>query len=80
MKVYLVEKDNCESYEDYHDWIDGAFKTFRGASQSLINEGFEPYYERHFGESRLRFFWEESDEYMAKCQGARIIEIEVVGE
>lgn len=77
MKVFLVEKDNCESYEDNRKWISKAFKTYRGASQWLIDQSFEVYYETFTGVEDLWFFWQESDEYMAACEGARIIEMEL---
>lgn len=43
MRVYLIEKDNGETYEDYHTHIDGAFTTYRGATESLLSEGYKPH-------------------------------------
>ncbi|WP_156341140.1 hypothetical protein [Cytobacillus solani] len=43
MKVYLVEINNYESFEDYRAWIEKAFTTYRAASQWLIEDGFEVY-------------------------------------
>ena len=43
MKIYLVEKDNGQSYEDRYTWIESAFVSFRRASQDLLNQGFTPY-------------------------------------
>lgn len=43
MRVYLVEKDNGESYEDYRTRTTGAFMTHRGASESLLDDGYSPY-------------------------------------
>lgn len=77
MKIYLIKKDNCETYEDYYEWISNAFTTFRGASQLLIDQGFEVYYHTFNGKGDIRFLWQESEEYMSRCKGARIIEIEV---
>ena len=77
MKVYLVEKDNCESYEDFYKWIAGAYTTYRGATQSLLDEGFEVYYDTFWSGDDIRFYWQESDEYMADCQGAKILEFKV---
>lgn len=48
MKIYLVEKDNGETYEDYHTSITGAFTSFRSASESLIKKGFKPYLDIDF--------------------------------
>ena len=43
MKVYVVEVDNGQEYEDYEDHIEGIFKSYRSAAQHLINNGFVPY-------------------------------------
>jgi len=70
MKVYLVELDNGLSFEDYYSWIEKAFTTYRGASQWLIDEGFEPHLEHDiYGDLELSFSTENND--------AKIIEIEV---
>ncbi|WEG18594.1 hypothetical protein PQ478_08930 [Alkalihalophilus pseudofirmus] len=76
-KVYLVETDNGEAYEDYFSSVVKAFTTYRAASEWLISEGYEPYYEMFHGEGRLRFYWEESDEYMSDCSFGKIIEMEL---
>ncbi|WP_156319104.1 hypothetical protein [Cytobacillus solani] len=78
MKVYLVEINNYESFEDYRAWIEKAFTTYRAASQWLIEDGFEVYPLYNYkGEWELDFYWQESNEYMADCRGAGIIEIEL---
>ena len=77
MKVYLVDVDNGESYEDYRHWIEKIFTTYRGASQWLINEGYKVYPECRQGEWKLYFLWRESDEYMANSNFAEIIEMEL---
>lgn len=77
MKVYLIEKDNCESYEDFYKWISSAHSSYRGASQSLIDEGFEAYIELYAGKYDVRFYWQESNQYMAESRGAKIIEMEL---
>lgn len=79
MKIYLVEKNNCEPYEDYHSWIETVYTSYRDASQSLIDDGFEAYYWSINSIGDLRFYWQESDEYMADCQGARVLERELKG-
>jgi hypothetical protein len=45
MKVYLIDRDNQEQYEDYEHGTIAAFTTFRGASQYLIERGYKPYFE-----------------------------------
>lgn len=77
MKVYLVETDNGESYEDYHASIESVHKSFRSASQYLLDGGYKPFPDRDFmtGEPVVRFYWEDSEEY--RCSGARIIEMEL---
>ena len=76
MDVYLIEINNCESYEDYYYWIDKVFTTYKAASMELIERDYKVYPERDFssGEWDVRFKWQESDEYMARCNGAKIIE------
>lgn len=78
-KIYLVDIDNGESYEDYRHSVDKVFSTYRGASQWLIDEGYEPYesYNHNDQEPDISFRWEESDEYMADSSNADIIEMEV---
>ncbi|WP_099301946.1 hypothetical protein [Bacillus sp. Marseille-P3800] len=55
MKVYLVEKDNGESFEDNYTWIDGAYSTYRKASGSLLEDGYVPFYEVMEGARRLEY-------------------------
>lgn len=75
-KVYLVEMDNGESYEDYHAWIEKAFTSYRNATKWLIDEGYEVFPEHKMsGKLELNFYWQESDEYMADCSFAKIIEM-----
>lgn len=78
-KVYLVDIDNGESYEDYRHSVDKVFSTYRGASQWLIDEGYQPYefYNHSDQEADIAFEWIESDEYMADSSNAEIIEMEV---
>ncbi|PKR83509.1 hypothetical protein [Heyndrickxia camelliae] len=75
MKVYLVDVDNGESYEDHRHWIEKVFTSYRGASQYLINEGYEVYYHYDYSnEIDVDFYWQENDAYMANCSYASIIE------
>lgn len=48
MKIYLIEKDNGESYEDYHAYIESAFTSYRTATEALLNEGYKMYPQRSF--------------------------------
>jgi len=82
MKVYLVEINNMEAYEDYRAWIEKAFASYRGASQWLIDKGFEPYYEKFFGVGDIKFYWQAKDEddYLYECEKAKIIEMELEEE
>ena len=71
MKIYLVEISHANS--DYTS-IDKVFTTYHGASEYLIDEGFEPYCEYWFGEPKLCFSYEDdgwNDQY------AKIIEMEL---
>ncbi|MEB5480942.1 hypothetical protein P8825_15355 [Shouchella clausii] len=72
MKVYLVNKDNGE-IEDFDHWIDGAYSTYRKASQSLLDDGYIPYYE--CGE--VLFSREKEDDCIFEEARARIIEMEI---
>lgn len=56
MKVYIVQIDNGQEYSDYENWIDGVFKSYRSASQHLIDKDFIPYaIKNHFREWILLF-------------------------
>lgn len=57
MRIYLIEKDNGESYEDYRTQITSAFTSYRKASESLLSEGYVPHPYRDFitKELNLRF-------------------------
>lgn len=57
MKIYLIEKDNGESYEDYHSEITSAFTNYRKATESLLDDGYKPYPLKSFmtGEWEVRF-------------------------
>lgn len=79
MKVYLIDIDNGESYEDFHHWIKKVFTTYRGASQWLIDEGYDVYVNNWKKDAmELEFYWEDKeDDYVYGCKYARIIEMEV---
>lgn len=82
MKIYLVNKDNGESYEDYDHQVVAAFTTFRLASQYLLKDGYIPYihYEYMTKEPNVRFRWESEDEDgWEEHSEAKIIEMELQG-
>ena len=74
MKVYIVEINNGEPYEDNFSWIDSAFKSHRIASEYLLKEGYKPFLDRFMMEEELRFEL-EIDEY--DTWFAKIIEMEL---
>lgn len=57
MKVFLVRKDNGETYEDYREYIDSTHTSYRSATKVLLEDGFKPYpqYAYHKKEWRLIF-------------------------
>ena len=38
MKVYVVQADNCEAYEDFWRWTEGVFSSKELADQYIENE------------------------------------------
>lgn len=77
-KIFLLEMDNGESYEDYRSWIDAAFRTHRGAQEYLLQQGYIPYYIRKYnGEYDIYFDWSESDESSRCTDFVDIIEMEL---
>jgi len=77
-KVYLVQMDNGETYDDYHSWIEKVFTSYRKASKWLMSEGYEPFPEYNIhGNLVLIFQREEKTNYYEKSYEAEIIEMEV---
>jgi hypothetical protein len=78
-KVYLIDADNGESYEDYYHAISKVFSTYRGAAQWLVSEGYEPFYSYDFSyqEHDVMYYWQEDDQYGADCSFAKIIEMDL---
>ena len=68
MKIYLVQM-----HIDENSHVKKAFHTYLDASQWLIKDGFEPYLDWWFGESKVGFCSEEDDYFIE----ATIIEMEV---
>lgn len=78
MKVYLVDVDNGESHEDYSHWVEKIYTSYRDASQYLIDEGFEAYFDYNDNdEIEVDFYWEKSKDHYADCSWARIIEMDI---
>jgi len=82
MKIYLIDRDNGESYEDYDHQVVAAFTSFRLASQYLLDDGYTPYihYDYMTKEPTVRFRWEsEIVEGWGEISDAKIIEMELQG-
>ena len=47
-KVYVVQADNCEGYEDYCNWMEGVFASEESAKKYISDE------ERRYGEDMRR--------------------------
>ena len=76
MKVYLVEMDNGELYEDYYRWTEKVFTTYRGASQYLLDEDYTPYPEVNYETNEYYLvFTDEDDE--GRTFDAEVTEMEV---
>ena len=76
MKVYLVEMDNGEMYDDFYRWTEKVFTTYRGASQYLIDEEYDPYPDMNYelDDYELIFSYEDED---GRYYRAEITEMEV---
>ena len=81
MKIYLVDMDNGESYEDYRHWIAKVFTDYRKAAEWLVEIGYEPRYLYKWTGSEyghdVEYYCQESEGYMAECSWARILEMEL---
>lgn len=73
MKIYLVDEDNGEQYGDNIHYVTNAFKSYRSASQYLLDEGYKPHpYESiDNGDWKINFYFEDDWGY------ADIIEMEL---
>ena len=47
-KVYVVQADNCEGYEDYYNWTEGVFASEESAKKYISDE------ERRYDEDMRR--------------------------
>ncbi|WP_025909289.1 hypothetical protein [Priestia flexa] len=75
MKIYIIEYNNGGMYEDYYSWVGEAFKTYRGASEYLIDKGFDVYYTYSIkGDRELYFHAECNDEHSEET--AHIVEVD----
>lgn len=68
MKVYVVNVNNCESYEDYKEWNAGVFASKEDATQSMTDHGYDQENTKHWDEDSF----EEMTAY-------RIEEFDVIG-
>jgi hypothetical protein len=66
MKVYVVQTDNGMEYEDYEDKIENIFKSYRSASQHLLDMGFRPYSEKNYLNKWQLYFEKPRLEFDAK--------------
>lgn len=79
MNIFVIELDNCESYEDRIVGVgSNAFKSYLDASVSLLKEGYEPYLvNRAFGgdpDYDIEFIVKYEDE----IEVARILKLNLV--
>jgi hypothetical protein len=78
MKIYLIDLDNGQPYEDNFHYVSHAFKSYLSAAQHLLNGGYKPIppYKNSIttGDFEVAFFIEE-DEF-TDCF-ARITEMEL---
>lgn len=54
-KIYMVTVNVYSNEKLAYSEFEGAFKTFRGVSEWLVDEGFEPFYNNEFSD-----FFEEN--------------------
>ncbi|MGG4434477.1 hypothetical protein AAXE64_07945 [Priestia megaterium] len=75
MKIHVIEFNNAEMYDEYHSWLGTGFKTFRGATEWLMDKGFKVYYTYSLkGEKELYFYADGNEEHIE--EEAKIIEID----
>ena len=73
MRVYIVMEDNGETYEDYREYVRGAYSTREKAIKAIKNAGFE-FAEGYRAWSRPRYYFDGTIE---TYESAWIIEREV---
>lgn len=83
MKVYVVEGDNCEAWEDNLTWVEGVFASRGAAHQHLIAKGREPVagaWDFHEGERAPADLWQDAEagEFCRRRQ-YMVSEMEVLG-
>lgn len=81
MKVYLIEFNNGEAYEDFHKWIDDVVYTNKeDCINSLRNKGYVEDTMKIFGETKSYWYRNEGDEedYYMRRTNAEITELEVI--
>lgn len=77
MKVYIINYDNGEAYEDYNEWLsDVAYTSIEKCEEVLLTKGFTKYKVLWMG----REYWvkDMSEDQWDRVENAEIIELEVV--
>lgn len=76
-KVYLIDADNGEDYEDYHHWIEKVFLSKAEAEDYLVSQGWEePESDSKF--SRLQFWHKHEEAYgWPVVRSAQILEHDI---
>ena len=62
MKVYLVEMDNGEFYDDFFRWTEKVFTNHLGASLYLIDSGYAPHPEIDYKSNEYYLMFTKKDE------------------
>ena len=76
MKVYVVQISVYENAELVDTKVESIYTAHRDASKSLIDEGYEPYFEQYSNDDHLRFYLNNKyDNFYT----AKIIEMELKG-
>ena len=76
MKVYVVQISVYENAELVDTKVEAVYTTHRDASQSLIDRGYEPYFEQFSNDDHLRFYL---DNKYDNFYTAKIIEMKLKG-
>ena len=78
MKVYVLEIDNGMEYDSADHQIEGIFKSYRSASNYLLNKGFHPFAEKDMTDGEYYLCFEKEDKRKDKNIEAWIFEMEVM--
>lgn len=76
-KVFLVDADNGEDYEDYQHWIEKVFLSKAEAEDYLVSQGWEEP-ESSSGRSRISFWHKHEEAYgWPVVRSAQILEYDI---